>query len=80
MVQLDCMHGMIAGYVASPKGQETMRNFLSSPEGQKTIDAYLATPDGQRMACFILARALDSLDLPAEVKAEIRKALDAREQ
>src|SRR5208337_4338159 len=54
MVHLDCMHGMIAGYVASPKGQEAMRNFLSSPEGQRAIDAYLATPDGQRMACLVL--------------------------
>ena len=78
MVQLNCMHGMIAGYVASPGGQEAMRNYLASPEGQRAIDAYLATPDGQRMACLILARALDGLDLPAEVKAEIRRSLDAK--
>ena len=45
MVQLDCMQGMIAGYVSSPKGQETIRKYLSSPEGKKTIDAYLATGD-----------------------------------
>ena len=80
MVHLDWIHGMIAAYVASPKGQEAMQNFLSSPEGQKAIDAYLATPEGQRMACLLLGRALDALDLPAEVKAEIRRSLDAKKE
>lgn len=75
MVQLDCMQGMIAGYCASPGGQEAIRKYLSTPEGQKTIDTFLATPGGQAMGRLILLRALDGLDLPATVKAEIRTAL-----
>lgn len=43
MVQFNGMQGMIAGYIASPQGQEAIRNYLSSPEGKKTLDAYLAT-------------------------------------
>jgi hypothetical protein len=75
MAKLDCMQGMIAGYCASPQGQETIRNYLSSPEGQKAIDAYLATPGGKAMGRLLLLKALDGLDLPAQVKEEIRTAL-----
>ena len=79
MVQLDCMQGMITGYCASPKGQEAIKKYLSSPEGQKTIDAYLATPGGKEMGQLLLLRALDGLDLPAAVKAEIRSALSEKQ-
>jgi len=79
MVQLDCMQGMITGYCASPQGQAAIKKYLSSPEGQKTIDAYLATPEGQAMGRLILLRALDGLDLPAAVKADIRTALSEKQ-
>jgi hypothetical protein len=75
MGQLDCMQAMVAGYITSPKGQEAVRKFLTSPEGQRAIDAYLATPEGQKMGKLILARALDSLDLPAPVREQVRTAL-----
>ncbi len=77
MVKLDCMQGMIAGYVTSARGQEAIRNYLASPEGQKTIDRYLATPEGQDMAMLVLAKALDGLDLAPEVKSTVRAALSA---
>jgi hypothetical protein len=66
---------MVAGYLASPKGQETIRSFLSSPEGKEIIDSYLATPQGQQMARLLLLRALDGLSIPEEVKVMIRTAL-----
>jgi len=75
MVQLDCMQGMITGYITSPKGQETIRNYLATPEGKKTMDAYLSTPQGQEMARIILSRALDGLNLPAEVKGQVLAAV-----
>jgi hypothetical protein len=75
MVKLDCMQAMVAGYIASPQGQEAVRKFLASPEGQRAIDAYLATPEGRKMGRFILARALDGLDLPAPVREQVRTAL-----
>ena len=74
MGSLDCMQGLLAGYLASPKGQQALRRYLSSPEGKATIDAYLATPDGQQMARLLLVRALDNLALPEDVKDLIRKA------
>jgi|GEM_PF-521276 hypothetical protein len=91
MVQLDCMQGMIAGYVASPRGQEAIRNFLSSPEGKKTINTFLSspegkktintflsTPEGQEAARLVLSRALDGLDLPADIRAKVLSALEEK--
>jgi len=80
MVQLDCMQGMIAGYIASPKGQEAIRNYLSSPEGKKTMDTYLLTPDGQEMAKLILSRALEGTNLPAEVREKIFTAVEEKKK
>jgi len=78
MVQLDCMQGMIAGYVTSPRGQEAIRNFLSSPEGKKTINTFLSTPEGQEAARLVLSRALDGLDLPADVRAKVLSAVEEK--
>jgi hypothetical protein len=72
---MDGIQGMVAGYLASPKGQETVRSFLSSPEGKEIIDSYLATSGGQQVARLLLLRALDGLTIPDEVKGQIRTAL-----
>ncbi len=74
MVGLDCMQGMIAGYVRSPRGQEAIRNYLSSPEGKRTIDAYLSTPEGRQMACLLLSRAMEGLEMPADVRTQVLAA------
>lgn len=78
MVQLDCMQDMITGYITSPKGQETIRNYLATPEGKKTMDAYLSTPQGQEMARIVLSRALDGLNLPADIKGQVLAAVDEK--
>jgi len=75
MGALDGIQGMVAGYLASPGGQETIRSFLASPQGKEAIDAYLSTPGGQQMARLLLLRALDSLDIADSVKDQIRTAL-----
>jgi hypothetical protein len=72
---MDGIQGMVAGYLASPNGQETIRKFLASPRGKEAIDSYLSTPGGQEMARLLLLRALDSLNIPDEVKKQIRAAL-----
>ena len=77
---MDCMQGMIAGYIASPKGQEAIRNYLSSPEGKKTMDTYLSTPEGQDMAKLILSRALEGTNISADVKAQILAALEEKKK
>jgi hypothetical protein len=78
MVQLDCMQAMIAGYIASPKGQEALRNYITSAEGQKTLNTCLATKEGQQMARLLLQQTIDSLDLSEDVRDQVRKALDKK--
>jgi hypothetical protein len=78
MVKLDCMQGMIAGYVSSPKGQEAIRGYLASPEGQKTLDKYLTTPEGQQIAKRVLLRTIDHLDVSPEARSEIQRALNGQ--
>jgi len=78
MGTFECMQGMIAGYLASPKGQQALQNYLASPEGKATINAYLATPDGQKMAQVILCHAMDNLKIPEEAKEVIRTALNEK--
>ena len=80
MVQLDCMQGMIAGYVASPKGQETIRNYLSSPEGKITMETYLSTPEGQEMARLVLSRVLEGTTLSADVRAQVLAAVEEKKK
>ena len=75
MSALDGIQGMVAAYLASPRGQEAIRSFLSSPQGQEAIDTYLSTPEGQQMARLLLGRALDSLKISEDVKNQIRTAL-----
>ena len=75
MSALDGIQGMVAAYLASPRGQESIRSFLSSPQGQEAIDTYLSTPEGQQMARLLLGRALDSLKISEDVKNQIRTAL-----
>jgi len=78
MVKLDCMQAMIAGYIASPKGQEALRTYIASPEGQKTLNTCLATPEGQQMARLLLGQTIDSLDLPEDIRNQVRQALDEK--
>ncbi|GAB6286722.1 MAG: hypothetical protein STSR0009_29250 [Methanoregula sp.] len=75
MGTFECVQGMIAGYLASPKGQQAIQNYLASPEGKATINSYLATPDGQKMARLLLSQAMDKLDISEDAKAVIRTAL-----
>jgi hypothetical protein len=74
------MQSMIAEYIASPKGQETIRNYLVSPEGKKTLDTYLSTPQGQEMARLVLSRALEGTNLSAEVKAQVLAAVEEKKR
>jgi hypothetical protein len=80
MVQFSGMQGMIAGYIASPQGQETIRNYLSSPEGKQTMDTYLSTPEGQDMAKLVLTRALDGTNLSADIRAQVVAALEGKKK
>ncbi|MGA2103758.1 hypothetical protein [Methanoregula sp.] len=75
MSALEGIQGLVAGYLASPKGQDAIRSFLSSPQGTEAINAYISTPDGQQIARLLLLKALDGLEIPDAVKEQIRTAL-----
>jgi hypothetical protein len=70
---LDPMRGMIASYLASPNGQETIRNYLSSPEGQKAICDYISTPQGTVTLQQILPCIFDTLHLSPETRETVMK-------
>jgi hypothetical protein len=80
MVPFNGMQGMIAGYVASPKGQEAIRNYLTSPEGKKTMDTFLSTPEGQDMARLVLTRALEGTNLSADVREKVLAAIEEKKK
>ncbi|NMB79395.1 MAG: hypothetical protein GYA23_09930 [Methanomicrobiales archaeon] len=75
---LDPMKGMIAAYLASPKGKEALHNYLASPEGKKTICEYIATPGGKETVQQILPDILDALPLTPENRALITGSLKSR--
>ena len=78
MVSLDPMKGMIAQYLATPRGQEMIHGYLSSPEGQASIREYLTTPAGKQTTQLLLPHMLDGLNLPEDVKVKIRIAVSGR--
>ncbi|MEN6611697.1 MAG: hypothetical protein ABFC24_12720 [Methanoregulaceae archaeon] len=73
------MGGMIASYLASPEGRKKVHEFLSSPDGKDVVRNYLSTPGGQQLARDLLSAALESLDLPEDLKVTIRAALEKKE-
>ena len=75
MAQFDCMQGLIKGYLVSPQGQQAVHEYFASAQGQAAVDSYLATPGGQQVARLLLARSLDGLDLPNDVKDLVKQAL-----
>jgi hypothetical protein len=75
---LDPMKGMIASYLASPKGQETVKNYLASPEGKRAICEYLNTPAGKETVRELLPCIIDALPLTPEGRAAIAACVNGR--
>lgn len=75
---LDPMKGMIASYLASPQGKQSVNSYLASPEGKRLICEYLATPQGKETVRTILPCILDALDLSAEDRARIAESVQKR--
>ena len=72
------MKGMIAQYLATPRGQDMIHGYLSSMEGQASIREYLITPAGKQTRLLLLPHMLDGLNLPEDVKVKIRIAISER--
>jgi hypothetical protein len=66
---------MITSYLASPQGQEMIRNYLSSAEGHKAICEFVATPKGREVMKQLLPGILSCLHLPHDLQVEVAKKL-----
>jgi hypothetical protein len=55
-----------------------IHGYLSSPEGQASIREYLTTPPGKQTTQLLLPHMLDGLNLPEDVKKKIRIAISEK--
>lgn len=66
-------------YVATPKGEEAVKKYLTSPEGIVMLQNFVGTPEGKNILLSILPQILSGLNLPPEVTASIRSAIERRQ-
>lgn len=66
---------MAKKFLASPEGQQMIRDFLASPEGMKMIREMIASPEGKKVAGGMLLTVLDQLPVPDDAKGILKKAL-----
>ncbi len=72
------MGGAVAGYLATPEGQETVKKFLASQDGIALLKNFASTPEGQRVIASLLPQIIGSLNLPPGVADMIKGALATR--
>jgi hypothetical protein len=58
------MGGAVAGYLATPEGQDAIKKFLASPEGISLLQNFAGTPDGKKTMASVLPNVLGGLNLP----------------
>jgi hypothetical protein len=75
MVPDSMMKGLVASYLASPQGMDTIHHYISSQEGHSAIKEYLATPRGKQTAQEILPLILDAVEIPDNVVNAVREKL-----
>ena len=75
MIPIDPMKGMITSYIASPQGQETVREYLASPEGQRVICEFVNTPKGREAMKQVLPYILSCMSLPPDLQSEVARTL-----
>ena len=67
------MKGVVASYLASPRGMEMFHHYIISNEGHAAIREYLTTPRGRQTALDLLRLVLDAVDLPGDIKNSVRE-------
>ena len=75
MIIIDPMKGMITSYLASPLGQETVREYLASPEGQRVMCEFVNTPKGRETMKQVLPSILSCMSLPPDLQSEVARTL-----
>jgi len=69
------MGGAVAGYLATPEGQDAVKKFLASPEGIALLTNFAGTADGQKTMLAVLPTVLSGLNLPAGAADVIKSVL-----
>jgi hypothetical protein len=76
---LSGMGGAVAGYIASPEGQEAVKKFLASPEGIALLQNFAGTPEGLKTMMSVLPTVIGSLNLPPGAADMIKGALGSQQ-
>jgi len=71
--------GSVAGYLATPEGQDAIKKFLASPEGIALLKNFVATPEGQNTMVSILPQVLGALNFPPGVTDILKGALPGQQ-
>jgi hypothetical protein len=71
------MGGAVAGYLATPEGQEAAKKYLASPDGIAMLKGFIETPEGKKAMISILPALLDGLNLPPAIKDAVKSALSS---
>jgi hypothetical protein len=66
------MSGSIAGYIATPEGQEAVKKYLASPEGSTMLQNFVSSPEGKKVMLTMLPQILGGLNLPPGVADMIK--------
>ncbi|MFA4876575.1 MAG: hypothetical protein WC586_04115 [Methanoregula sp.] len=69
------MGGAVAGYLATPEGQEAAKQFLASPDGINLLKSFAASPAGQKALFAVVPTLLEGVNLPPGAKEMILAAL-----
>jgi hypothetical protein len=72
---LGSMGGAVAGYLATPEGQDAIKKFLASPEGIALLKNFAGTPDGQKTMMSVLPTVIGGMNLPPGAADILKGAL-----
>ncbi len=73
------MGGAVAGYIATPEGQDAVKKFLASPEGIALLQNFAGTPEGQKTMLSVLPSVIGALNLPPGAADMIKGALGSQQ-
>jgi hypothetical protein len=69
------MGGAVAGYIATPEGQDAVKKYLSSPNGIAMLQNFAGSPEGKKVILSTLPQILAGLNLPPGVADMIKGSL-----
>ena len=71
--------GAVAGYLATPEGQDAVKKFLASPEGIALLQNFAGSPEGQKTMLAVLPNIVGGLNLPPGAADMIKSVLGSQQ-